>query len=207
MVKYCTKNNKSNRRIAIKNFDLSPVGNSAKFPEGKLESLQFYLQLAEVTIKTHGNKYSSVLSKSEDAINFISNSLILADLKWKPNKRMTLKSWRISQGIFAISKYVKRLRRINKNSINTNEYYGAIDHHTPIDSLLDQEQQDVVLYSLNNSGLKPMESEVIKMRLWDNLTFKQIAEHYKITKQAAQMRYGKAIKKLDNIWNTKTNQN
>lgn len=187
----------------MKNFDLSPVGSKIKFQDGQLGDLQEYLNLASITIKAHGGKFAIKLLNSEDAISHIAYALMLADLKWKPNKGMSKNSWRISQGIFAISKYLKRLNKMKKEPENMAVKHMPPQISDPLEELMELEEQNAVLHSLDKSGLKPMEYEIIKMRLWENMTFKQIGQHYKITKQGAQVRFNTAIANLGQIW-TKT---
>ncbi|MEM7782714.1 MAG: RNA polymerase sigma factor [Planctomycetota bacterium] len=44
--------------------------------------------------------------------------------------------------------------------------------------------------------LNPIDQEVIKLRVWYGLTWKQIGEHLNITAEAARKRYERAIEKL-----------
>lgn len=184
----------------MKNFDLSPVGSQVKFPEGELEPVQNYLKMASITIKTHGGKFARTLNQSEDAISYVAYSLMLADLKWREGKGTQKSSWRIAQGKFAISKYLKRLNRMRQDPENLQAKKDISFHKSPLEDMILREEEEGVVYSLNNSGLKPLEYEIIKLRLWENQTFKEIGEHYKITKQAAVIRYNKALERLKTLW-------
>lgn len=185
----------------MKNFDISRVG-QLEFGTEETESLSFYLKLAEITIQSYGNKYKKLLLNSEDAIQYVANCLIIGDTKWKPEKGMSKKSWRIQQGIFAISKFMRRLRK-EKQTESLFQNDSAIDYRDPATQVVQQEDSENVLYSLYNSGLSANEANIIKMYLWDNMTFKQIGEEYKVSKQRAKQRYDAAINKLGDIWNKK----
>jgi len=189
----------------MKNFDISRTRSKMTFPEGELESLSVYLNLAEATIKKYGGRYRDFLLKSEDCLSYLAHCIILADLKWDASKAMSKKSWRISQAIYGISKYLKKIGRNNKSGSNLDV---TISHErTPLNELIEIEDSETALHSLYNSGLQNREACVVKMRLWDNMTFVQIGKEYKISKQMAGNIYKTALKKLGEKWNPTTPKN
>ncbi|MEM9941868.1 MAG: sigma-70 family RNA polymerase sigma factor [Planctomycetota bacterium] len=68
---------------------------------------------------------------------------------------------------------------------------GAVD---PLDQAVLKDQICEVVRLLKN--LDPIDQEVIKLRVWYGLTWKEIGEHLNITAEAARKRYKRAIEKL-----------
>lgn len=106
----------------------------------KFESLDFYLDLAKKIISKMAPTFFTGLSKemlkSEDAISFVANAIMMGDWRWKKesdklkeqseeNKQYkSLYSYRNQCGIWAIQTYVTKKYKQNNNSKKIKEKYS-----------------------------------------------------------------------------------
>lgn len=188
----------------MKNFDISLPKNKKVFKDVGLEPLYTYLNLAEATIKRYGGKYKKFLVNSEDAIAYVAMYIMMADLKFIEGKGMSKKSWRIAQALYGISNYLTRTTKSKKSGFTSFEGEEYVSYKTPESELMGEEQNDKTIEMLFKSGLKEREAQVVKMRIWDNMTLNEIGKEYGISKQMTGMIYNRAIKKLEKLWNAKT---
>lgn len=185
----------------MKNFDITLPKNKQVFQDVGLEPLYVYLNLAESTIRKYGGKYRKFLINSEDAIAYIAMCIMMADLKFVEGKGSSKKTWRISQALFGISKYLVKIGKTSKGGYSSFDKTEYVYNKTPDFEMMEEEQNDKTIEILFKSGLQEREAQIVKMRIWDNMTLLEIGKEYNISKQMAGMIYNRAIKKLEKLWN------
>lgn len=186
----------------------------------KFESLDFYVQLAQKTISKFGGPISKEMIKSEDAISFVANAIMMGDWRWEKNrnedekKQKTLYSYRNQCAIWAIKTYVtKKFNDKSKpqpismsHSVDNNDDYLVGDlvqdnrQQTPLSILIDQEDSEISTNLIN----KLFESEIIsdkqkdqlKMYYLHNMTLEKIGNHYGVTREAVRQNIKSAIAKI-----------
>ena len=121
----------------------------------------------------------------------------------------------VQDTMLQIVKYVHAYRKgTNPRAwILTMARHGAIDtirkrrYHTPIDELSLQDEavnDDIEAVLTLLSGLDTSERELVLLRLYEEISYEEIAKIMKISVFAAQKRYQRALKKLQRINNERS---
>jgi hypothetical protein len=199
--------------------------------EVNFESLDFYLNLAKKIIAKLGptffNGLSKEMLKSEDAIAFVANAIMMGDWRWKKGdekdqdakKYKTLYSYRNQCAIWAIKTYTTKKYKIahstkksyNMSGISSKDFddlslTDIIADNTqqePIDILIAKENREIseelIQEILGSEILSHKQKDHIRMYYFENQTLEKIGEKYGVTREAIRQSIKTAITKIRSL--------
>lgn len=188
------------------------------------DSLDTYINLAKKTISKFGPKFYNGLStemlKNNDAISDVATAIMYADWRFDPERmgkggqKKTLYSYRNQCAIWAIKTYITNKYK-TKNSIKYSLDFSPgqstlgveaatianqlSDNRTkdPLDILIENEQKNIVLDSVNSLLNSPILSEKQKdqIRLYyiEDMTLSAIGKKYGVSREAIRQNIKRAI--------------
>lgn len=185
----------------------------------KFDDLKTYILLAKKAISKFGPKFYNGLSakmlKSEDAISFVTNAIMMADWRWDENrlgstgKKKTKYSYRNQCALWAIQTYVSKEHKVSKNNKSYSLDYSiedgtdlhsisADDSCEPPDSIVMKIEERENLSSLINqllslNTLSDRQKDYIKLYYFESQTFEQIGNKYGITREAVRQGLNKGL--------------
>lgn len=189
------------------------------------ESLDFYLTLAKKIIAkmapTFFNGLSKEMLRSEDAIAFVANAIMMGDWRWKQKTSeqenyKTLYSYRNQCGIWAIQTYVTKqyksknnkrkikakysLSYSNQDDVNLQDIIADIDQQEPIDLLEDKEDkeslQNLVSSLFDLDIISDKQKEFIRLYYFQNMTLEKIGKKFNVTREAVRQSIRSALQKI-----------
>jgi RNA polymerase sigma factor (sigma-70 family) len=196
----------------------------------EFESLDFYLNLAQKIIAkmapTFFNGLSKEMLKSEDAIAFVANAIMMGDWRWEKDHKEESKSnkglysYRNQCAIWAIQTYVtKQYKTKNSKKKITPQYslnYQDNDlqleniiadktQQDPSDILSNMEQQNIQHKLINDlfdsEIISDKQKEYIRSYYFDNMTLEKIGKKNNITREAVRQSIKSAIAKIRKLVN------
>lgn len=148
-----------------------------------------------------------ILFSDEDAFGMIVSALINADWKYQPDKGASLSTFRVTGVLNAIKQWnKKRYRRITKekqcavsmSDISMIEVLCVDKCRKPEDYL----EQDInVNHTLKSCGLSDRQVEVIKKRILEGYSIKELADEMGVSKQAVSQSYNLGVDKIRQYYN------
>lgn len=179
-------------------------------------NLEQYLKLAKSVIcRFSHRRISNEMLKSEDAISFVAENMIMGDWRYEQERGCSQDNYRIKCAIWAIRDYISRSKtRNNYRHISLDQKHAQQHYKSKclIDMLVDEKQTnplDNVIYKehqtqlkqkvkqlLNNYGLSKCQKTCIKMRYLDEMRVQDIAKKLNVSRQAVQQNIKKGIDKL-----------
>lgn len=189
------------------------------------ESLDFYLNLAKKIIAkmapTFFNGLSKEMLRSEDAIAFVANAIMMGDWRWKKKTSdqenyKTLYSYRNQCGIWAIQTYVTKqyknknnkrkiqakysLSYSNEDDVNLQDIIADTDQQEPIDLLEDKEDkeslQNLVSSLFDLEIISDKQKEFIRLYYFQNMTLEKIGKKFSVTREAVRQSIRSALQKI-----------
>ncbi len=180
-------------------------------PNEQLESLEFYLSLAERGIRKCANSIRVGLCKQmlrdEDAIAFVAHELTLADWRYDPQYGRSKEEWQNDILFCAIKKYAVNGGRVHRNFVDIEEEFAAyIDVDITRERPVNPEDQlavyDVDLaIAIEKAHLTPSQRECIHLHLFEDLTFREIGTLLNCSHNNAFINYKNGISKLREAMN------
>lgn len=196
--------------------------------EVNFESLDFYVNLAQKIIAKMGSSFFNGLSKdmlrSEDAISFVANAIMMGDWRWNQNndqedkQNKSLYSYRNQCAIWAMKTYITKQYK-NKYSTKKIKADYSINYqtddvsleniiqdntqHDPIDIIIEKEDNQIVdnlLSKLFSSNIiTDKQKDHLKMYYFDNMTLETIGKQYGVTREAIRQSIKSAISKIKEL--------
>lgn len=191
------------------------------------ESLDFYLGLAQKVIAKFGPSFFSGLSKemlkSDDAIAFVANAIMMGDWRWKKQENKekqykTLYSYRNQCAIWAIKTYVTKrynLTNSTKKSLSISALSKESDDLSLTDVISDERQKDpadivieqesdeiahkLIQDILGSDILSDKQKDHIHLYYFENQTLEKIGEKYGVTREAIRQSIKSAISKIRDL--------
>lgn len=180
----------------------------------EFETLDTYYTIAKKTISSYGWKYYPSLVKemlnNSDTVSMVAHAIMVADWKWDAEKVGPISgqsksrySYRNQRAIWAIQKYVTDKYKSGKKSEKHIEHivqnYDAesVDPAKTFEEKDDREQlsQDIK-YAIDMCDLTDKQKAQLIMYYYDDMTLKEIGDHFGLTKEAIRLNIKKSIQKL-----------
>lgn len=194
----------------------------------QFESLSFYTDLAKKIISKMGptffNGLSTHMLKSEDAISFVANAIMMGDWRWEQEtqnkKNKNLYSYRNQCGIWAIKTYVTKQykNKHNRKKIKANyslnhdcddEGTGMVgvikdnNQKEPSDILIENEEnlskQQLFNALLNSDILSDRQKSYIRLYYYEDMTLDNIGKRFNITREAVRQSIKSALNKIKEL--------
>lgn len=194
------------------------------------ESLDFYINLAQKIIAKMGptffNGLSKEMLKSEDAIAFVANAIMMGDWRWEQKNKEESKSnkglysYRNQCAIWAIQTYITKQYKTknNKKKILPQYSLNYVDNDLQLENIIaDKNQQDpadiisdleqktmqtnLINELLDSQIISDKQKEYIKAYYFDNMTLEKIGKQNSITREAVRQSIKSAIAKIRKLVN------
>jgi RNA polymerase sigma factor (sigma-70 family) len=177
----------------IKNhFKEYPVASTQQFL-----TLPEYLELAEDFARKLAPALFPQIKRSESALSFIAEHLMMADWDYDPDKGASRKTWRQSRAQQAILELLKTSNRKKNSHKNERlDFDVASPKKLPRNVLEDNENKKQIHFLLNNSGLTPTQREYVEDAYLKEMSNGEIAEKNGVTRQAVEDMLNKGLKKM-----------
>ena len=167
----------------------------------KLLPLETYQIISQKLIVSHAKNLTNVMIKSEDAIAFVVDYLVRADVKWIKYHsddevyRLILRS---KAGRFAIKKYSNKFRLEWKKSKNEVQLYNNVPSgKTPVKILIEKEERVINPNMLRlMSSLTETQKFCLICRYYGNMTLQQIGDEVNVERERIRQIIRKALLKL-----------
>lgn len=162
-----------------------------------------YLELAKLTINAHGKSFKRFLLSSEDAISYVAQFMMYADLKWKPGAGSSQNTWRIQHGIHGIQIFLHRAKKNKRHLHILPEEEHKVELDNQLDTIIHEEEKETMWELLDQIPLTEKERRVLIYKM-DGGSLTQLAKQDGVSKQSVSQLYRKAIKKVENFGRTRT---
>ena len=198
-------------KIVIKDIDQTKLANNNIFAStNEMLSLKEYVDISKRCI---GHFASPDLAKqmlrSEDAISFVAEHLMMATCRHDEEKGRTLRSYHNQCAIWAIQNWVARISKktdyeilsLNKelkDGGTAREMYQVIEDErpAPISDIERQENMDRVKKLLASPVLSQLEQSCISMKFLNEMSANEISESLDINRKLVYTSIQKGLAKL-----------
>ena len=203
-------------KIVIKDIDQTKLEKSNLFGSGnEMMSLKEYTDIAKRCI---GHFASSDLAaqmlKSEDAISFVAEHLMMATCRYDATRGRTVRSYHNQCAIWAIQNWVARIRKTTDYEILSlnkelreegaaREMYQVIEDERPLplNEIEREENMERVSQLLSSPALSKMERECISMKFLQEMSATEIAEDMGVNRKLVYTSIQKGVAKLREFYN------
>lgn len=193
----------------------------------EFESLAFYVDLAKKIISKIGptffNGLSTQMLKSEDAISFVANAIMMGDWRWEQNNadkaHKSLYSYRNQCGIWAIKTYVTKqyknkhthkkikadysLQYDDDNGLSMVSVIKDNNQKEPSTILIEKEdnlsKQALFEDLLKSEILSDRQKEYIRLYYYEDMTLDNIGKKFNITREAVRQSIKSALNKIKEL--------
>ena len=203
-------------KIVIKDIDKTKLEKSNLFGSGnEMMSLQEYTDIAKRCIGHFASSdLASQMLKSEDAISFVAEHLMMATCRYDETKGRTLRSYHNQCAIWAIQNWVARIRKTTDYEILSlnkelkeegaaREMYQVVEDERPLplNEIEREENAQEVNRLLSSPALSKLERDCISMKFLQELTATEIAEQMGVNRKLVYTSIQKGVAKLREFYN------
>lgn len=169
-----------------------------KNPQNNILSLSEYYQRANKIIWTYSRKNPYIISyDSDDMRGMIVEYMINGDLKYNPQKNMSLESYRYSNGVFGINSYINTINGLKNKTHNEHERFTLYEHKDSANShedLIDSKEE--IEYLLECPFLTEKQRECLRLHYLEKTSISAISRDLGIKKQSIQQLLKRAVNNL-----------
>jgi predicted DNA-binding protein YlxM (UPF0122 family) len=185
--------------MSIKGFGLNTTKlhkNKTLQTTNQLFTLQKYLNIAELTVlKTCNATVVNQILKDEDAISFIAEQIIIGHCKYTDNRNCSLSTYLIKYAKWGINKLLTEEKRSNDRYHRLFVPYATHKRDIYKASFKKKSYNDDTV-KINLDILTPVEKKYTLAYYIDGENMINIAQKYKVTKQAVSYTIKKGLRKL-----------
>lgn len=164
-----------------------------------LLSLDEYYRRANNIIFVYGRTYPYVHAyDSDDLRGMIVEYMINGDLKYNPEKMMSLENYRYSNGVYGINSYINTVNSVKNKIHNEQERFVCYEQSDNLNKNPDflTELRDEIDSILKCPKLTEKQREVLQLYYLDKLSISTIAQELGVNRQAVQQIIKRAIKNV-----------
>jgi RNA polymerase sigma factor (sigma-70 family) len=178
--------------------------------EKQFDSLSEYISLAKKTISKFAPKFYNGLSiemlKNDEAVSDVATAIMYADWRFDENRsgktglKKTKYSYRNQCAIWAIKTYITNKYKgkkyysldqsLGSDSDETGHEYAESSCKSPVEILIDEENNNIVNDSINSlldsEILSDKQRKQIRMYYFDDLTLSEIGKNFGVSREAVR---------------------
>ena len=199
-------------KVVIKDIDQTKLEKSNIFGDEtiseRIMELSDYLEISKKCIAHFAsNDLAKQMLRSEDAVSFVAEHLMMGTCRWKPNRGKTVRSYHNQCAIWAIQNWISRISKkgvdilsLNKDLSDSegNQLYEILedDRKIPPSSIELEENAAEVDRILSDRTISEKEEKCIRMKFLDQLSVAEISESLGISKKMVYTNVQRGLKKL-----------
>ena len=199
-------------KVVIKDIDQTKLEKSNIFGDEtiseRIMELSDYLEISKKCIAHFAsNALANQMLRSEDAVSFVAEHLMMGTCRWKPNRGKTVRSSHNQCAICAIQNWISRISKkgvdilsLNKDLSDSegNQLYEILedDRKIPPSSIELEENAAEVDRILSDRTISEKEEKCIRMKFLDQLSVAEISESLGISKKMVYTNVQRGLKKL-----------
>ena len=199
-------------KVVIKDIDQTKLEKSNIFGDEtiseRIMELSDYLEISKKCIAHFAsNALANQMLRSEDAVSFVAEHLMMGTCRWKPNRGKTVRSYHNQGASWAIQNWISRISKkgvdilsLNKDLSDSegNQLYEILedDRKIPPSSIELEENAAEVDRILSDRTISEKEEKCIRMKFLDQLSVAEISESLGISKKMVYTNVQRGLKKL-----------